>query len=182
MKYGPIFVKDKEGCLIELRHADESDAAAMLEYLTVTAGETPYLIREPQEITLTLEQEKAFLRAKADSERELMLSAFMDGKYVGNCSLMSIGSYKRYAHRCDVAIALYQKYCGRGIGKRMLETVLKEAERAGYEQAELEVMSSNKAAIALYEKLGFKRYGLFPNNMKYSDGSCDDAFWMMKRL
>ena len=159
MKYGPIFVKDKEGCLIELRHADESDAAAMLEYLTVTAGETPYLIREPQEITLTLEQEN-----------------------VGNCSLMRIGSYKRYAHRCDVAIALYQKYCGRGIGKQMLETVLKEAERAGYEQAELEVMSSNKSAIALYEKLGFKRYGLFPNNMKYSDGSCDDAFWMMKRL
>ena len=58
----------------------------------------------------------------------------------------------------------------------MLETVLGIAEKTGYEQAELEVTAANKSAIALYEKLGFKIYGTFPDNMKYVDGSYVDAY------
>ena len=95
---------------------------------------------------------------------------------------MSVGGYRRYRHRCDVAIALYQEYCGRGIGKMMLETVLKTAKEAGYEQAELEVIADNKNAIALYEKTGFTKYGRFPDNMKYKSGKYADAYWMMKKL
>ena len=43
-------------------------------------------------------------------------------------------------------------------------------QRGWHEQVELEVVSSNKNAIALYQKLGFQKYGTFPNNMRYSDG------------
>lgn len=111
-----------------------------------------------------------------------MLIAEIDGRHIGNCSLMSVGGYKRYRHRCDIAIALYKEYCGLGIGKAMLETVLDIAEKAGYEQAELEVIADNKPAIALYEKLGFEIYGRFPDSMKYADGSYVDAYWMMKKL
>lgn len=64
----------------------------------------------------------------------------------------------------------------------MLETVLDIAEKVGYEQAELEVIADNKPAIALYEKLGFKIYGTFPDNMKYEDDSYVAAYWMMKKL
>ena len=64
----------------------------------------------------------------------------------------------------------------------MLEMVLDIAKKAGYEQAELEVIANNKPAIALYEKLGFQKYGTFPDNMKYADGSYIDAYWMMKKL
>ena len=66
-----------------------------------------------------------------------------------------MGQYRRYAHRCEVAIALYQKYCGTGIGKLMLERILTIAKKAGYEQAELEVIATNEYAINLYRKLGF---------------------------
>ena len=111
-----------------------------------------------------------------------MLIATIDGKHIGNCSLMEIAPYRRYSHRCEVAIALYQKYCGCGIGKIMMQTVLDVAKDLGYEQAELEVISDNKTAIALYEKLGFEKYGCFPKNMKYADGTYADADWMMKQL
>ena len=182
MQYGPIIVKDKEGNEIELRSARISDAQDLIDYLKITTGETPYLIREPDEVTLTIGQEEAFIRSNIEAGRELLLLAFANGKHIGNCSLMSIGSYRRYAHRCEVAIALYQDFWGKGIGKIMLETVLQIAKDVGYEQAELEVMSQNKQAISLYEKIGFKAYGTFPNNMKYQDGSYDDALWMMKPL
>ena len=82
----------------------------------------------------------------------------------------------------DVAIALYQEFCGYGIGKIMLETVLKAAKEIGFEQAELEVISDNQNAITLYEKLGFQKYGAFPDNMKYADGHYASADWMMKKL
>lgn len=71
---------------------------------------------------------------------------------------------------------------GYGIGKIMLETVLKAAKESGFEQAELEVISDNQNAITLYEKLGFQKYGTFPDNMKYADGHYASADWMMKKL
>ena len=182
MYFNAITVKDKKGRDIIIRNAEENDAENLIDYLKITAAETPFLIREPDEITLSIEQEQAFIRAKKDSENELLLIAEIGGRHIGNCSLMSIGEYKRYRHRCDIAIALYKEYCGLGVGKAMLETVLDIAEKTGYEQAELEVIADNKPAIALYEKLGFKIYGTFPDNMKYADGSYVDAYWMMKKL
>lgn len=182
MTIKPITIIDKLGREVVLRAAVPEDAADLIQYLKVTSGETPFLIREPDEITITMESEVAFIQNKIDSERELMLLAFVDGKHVGNCSLMSLAPYKRYQHRCDVAIALYQEYCGCGIGKAMLETVLDIATNLGYEQAELEVVADNQKAIALYESLGFVKYGTFPDNMKYADGTYRDAYWMMKKL
>lgn len=182
MKFEAIQIKDKLGRDVILRSAELSDAEVLIDYLKITTGETPYLIREPEEVTVTLEQEKRFIESKINAERELMLVATIDGKHIGNCSLMSIAPYKRYVHRCEIAIALYQEYCGCGIGKSMMQTVLDVAKNLGYEQAELEVVSDNKSAIEMYKKLGFEKYGSFPNNMKYSDGNYADADWMMKRL
>lgn len=182
MYINTMIIKDKKDREIILRTAEENDAEKLIDYLKITAAETPFLIREPDEITLSIKQEQDFIRTKKDSENELLLIAEIGGRHIGNCSLMSIGGYKRYRHRCDIAIALYKEYCGLGIGKAMLETVLDIAEKAGYEQAELEVIADNKPAIALYEKLGFKIYGTFPDNMKYEDGSYVDAYWMMKKL
>ena len=182
MRLDPVTVKDKLGRDVVLRSADVADAEDLIKYLKVTTAETPFLIREPDEVTLTVEQEKLFIEMNTDSVYDLMMVATIDGRHVGNCSVSKIGRFKRYAHRCDIAIALYQEYCGAGIGRIMLENALMIAKAMGYEQAELEVIADNKNAIALYEKLGFVRYGTFPDNMKYSDGSYADAFWMMKKL
>ena len=182
MRFDTLEVKDKTGQTIVLRNAEESDAEDLIKYLRITTGETPFLIREPDEVKLTLEQEKHFITSCIDSERELMLIATINGRHIGNCSLSSIGTYKRYAHRCEVAIALYQKYCGRGIGKIMLKTILDMARNLGYEQAELEVAAGNERAISLYKNLGFEKYGVFPNNMKYANGQYTDSYWMMKKL
>lgn len=182
MRFDAIQIKDKLNRNVILRSAELSDAADLIDYLKITTGETPYLIREPEEVTITVEQEKSFIESKINAEKELMLVATINGKHIGNCSLMSIAPYKRYAHRCEIAIALYQEYCGCGIGKAMMQTVLEVAKELGYEQAELEVVSDNTGAIEMYKKLGFEKYGEFPNNMKYSDGTYVDEDWMMKRL
>ena len=173
---------DKLGREVVLRSAEVSDAADLVKYLKATAGETRYLVREPEEVTLTVEAEERFIENKLNADGELILVATVDGKHIGNCSLMSMGNFKRYRHRCGVAIALYKDFCGCGIGRAMMETVLAVAKELGYEQAELEVVADNMAAVSLYEKLGFVKYGVFPDNMKYSDGTYADTVWMMKKL
>ena len=120
MIYEPREITCRDGRSCILRSAAVTDANDLIRYLKVTAGETPFLIREPDEISLTPEQEEHFIEGIVKEPRELMLIGTVAGEHVGNCSLMSLGNYERYAHRCSVAIALYQKYCGLRIGREML--------------------------------------------------------------
>ena len=182
MRIEPIEIFDKQGRRVILRSACEDDAKDLIEYLKKTAKETPFLLREEDEINLAVEDEKGFINMRLEMDKALMLVAYIDGKHVGNCSFSPVGPFKRIAHRCDMAIALYQEYCECGIGSIMLETALRYAKEVGYEQVELEVVSSNTKAIKLYEKYGFKKYGTKPDNMKYSDGSYASTDWMMVKL
>ena len=164
-----------------LRCAREEDAQRLLDYLKTTSGETRFLIREPDEVTMTQEDERRFIRRQNESASDVMLLAFYDGEFAGNASLMGMGP-SRYRHRAGVAIALYQAYTGLGIGRAMMEALLAIAREHGIEQVELEVVADNARAIALYKKLGFEVYGTMPRNMKYRDGTYADVYWMMKRL
>ena len=56
MTIEPITIKDKLGRNVVLRAAIPEDAPDLIKYLKVTSGETQYLIREPDEITITLEK------------------------------------------------------------------------------------------------------------------------------
>ena len=170
---------DLNGHELILRNATEDDAEILIEYLKATSGETRFLIREPEEVTMTLEQEKAFIKSQNASEGNVMLLGFLDGQFVGNCALNGYGRF-RLRHRACLGIALYQKYTGMGIGKAMMKTAIRLAEEIGYEQIELEVVGNNERAIALYKKMGFEICGMTPKAMKYKDGTYADEYKMVK--
>lgn len=182
MIFEPISVPLKDGRSAIIRNAEPEDAEELIDYLKVTSAETPFLLRNPEEINFTLDQEIEFINSRNESENSLLLIAKIDGKLAGNASCMPVGTFQRYSHRCSAGIALYQSYCGLGLGKIMLNTILQEAAKAGYEQAELEVVTSNDSAIALYKALGFDIYGERKHSMKYKDGSYADEYLMMKML
>ena len=78
MKFGPIEIKDKSNRTIVLRNATPEDAEDLITYLKVTTAETPYLIREPEEVAMTREQEEAFINHCLNSDRSLMLIATLE--------------------------------------------------------------------------------------------------------
>lgn len=80
-------MKDTLGRTIVFRNAIPEDAGDLIKYLKITSAEAPYLIREPEEITITKPEEEQFIQAKIEANRELMLVAFMDGKHIGNVLL-----------------------------------------------------------------------------------------------
>jgi len=180
MRVDKINIKINNHGLV-LRNPEEDDAQMLLEFLKTTCAETRFLAKEPEEITMTLEDERDFIKSQNKSERNLMLLGFLDGEYVGNCSLMGM-SPSRYQHRVSMGIALYQRFTGMGIGKVMTEQLINISKGKGIEQIELEVVADNDRAISLYKKMGFEIMGTFPNNMKYKDGTYADTYWMIKKL
>ena len=182
MEFAERSVRLKDGRTAILRAPRLEDAAALIEYLKAVCGETPFLTQYPDEVRFTREQEEDFLRGRIDDPRGAMIVATVDGEHAGNGSFMGLGGNRRCAHRCSLGIALYQKYCGLGLGRRLMEFALELARGCGYEQAELEVVADNARAIALYESMGFEIYGRHPRNVKYDDGSYADALLMTREL
>ena len=168
-------LKNGKTCLI--RRGEEQDAELLIEHWKTTAAETRNLTREPSEDDLTVEEQRALIREKNEEENVLNLLAFVDGQHAGNCAFNPVEDSLRVRHRCAVGIALYQKFCGMGVGTALLSEIL-----AGYERAELEAVSTNAPAIGLYKKLGFEVIGTMPQALRYQDGTYADFLLMTKRL
>lgn len=175
------YTTELNGHTLLLRTPTEDDAQIMVDLFKLVNGETPYLMREPEEADLPFEEEAAFIRSLNDSEANVMLLAFYDGAYIGNCSLMGSG-LSRSRHRATLGIALLQKYTGLGIGRIMIERLFALGREMGLEQIELDVVTTNTRAISLYMKLGFEVCGMLPHSMKYRDGSYAGEYRMVKTL
>ena len=175
-----VILKNGQKCI--LRSPKLEDAEHLIEYLKISAGETEFLLKYPEEVNITEEQERGILQWFIDSERDAMIIAEVDGSVVGNCSFSPVGKKIRVRHRCSIGIALYEKVWGLGIGTYLLQELITKAKECGYEQMELNVVSRNERAVKLYEKMGFVKCGSMPNAMKHKDGTYDDDIMMVKQL
>ena len=173
---------DLNGKTITLRSPKKEDSKMLLDWLKTVCDETPFLLQYGDEVKLTIEQEEAFIETRNTSDSGLMILAFVDGEFAGNCSFDSVGPSRRSKHRADIGIALYQKNTGAGLGRQMLTRLLKRIKDEGFEQAELTCIEGNDRAFHLYESLGFKEIGRIPNANKYDDGSVRDDILMVKDL
>lgn len=171
----------KDGRTGLLRSPKTEDAPQMLAYLALTAGETPYLIRYPEECTETLEQEAAFLQKMSNSPIDMMIVCVVDGRIAGNCQLARHGRIKT-RHRAGVAIALKKEFWGLGIGTAMFEEMILCARNWGVTQLELEVIDGNERAMGLYRKMGFEIAATKPDAIRLKDGTMLSEHIMIKKL
>ena len=172
----------KDGRTCTLRNAREQDAQALLEYLKIVSSETSFLASYPEEVNYPMDKEIEVIKRFENDTKSVMILAEVDGKIAGNSSFSPISNRYRFAHRTSLAIALTNEYWGLGIGKALFGMLLEVAKKCQYEQAELEVVSTNERAISLYKQFGFESYGERPNGMKYKDGTYANEMLMVKML
>lgn len=60
-----------------------------------------------------------------------------------------------------ISLYLLPEYMGKGYGKRLLETAVKELGKLGYAEVFLWVLEENKRARRFYERFGFSPAGGF---------------------
>lgn len=175
-----IILKDGSSCII--RSPGPEDARAMLEYMRETSRETYFLLRYPEELTLTEEQEKRWLQDVLESRNEVMINAVIDGEMAGNASVYCVRESIKMHHRAGFAIAIREKFWNRGLGSILTEEALRIAKTLGYEQIELGVFDDNPRAEALYKKYGFEEWGRMKNAFKLKDGTYRDEILMGQML
>lgn len=78
---------------------------------------------------------------------------------VGWCDVFKIANPRQH-HRGVLGMGVHKDFRGQGLGSRLMEHTLTLARDAGLEKIELQVYTSNVAAIRLYESHGFEREGL----------------------
>ena len=174
----------KDGREALLRLPTEADAEALLEYLRITAGETDFLLRYPEECDkmYSLDGEKRIIERIVASETDLMLVCTVDDEIAGVCNLM-FNTRVKTRHIAKIAMGNVKKYWGLGIGTRMLSELITVAEaREGVIQLELEFIEGNSRARALYEKLGFRVVCVHPNAFILKDGTLLNEYIMAKEL
>lgn len=156
----------KNGKTAILRNGTDADAKAVLENFMLTHEETDYLFSYPDESTLTVEQEAAFLAEKTASENEIEIIAIVDGQTVGTAGIDAVGSKHKVGHRAEFGVAVARAYWGLGLGRALTEACIACARQAGYTQLELTVVAENESAVALYRKVGFVEYGRNPRGFR----------------
>ncbi len=175
-------IKLKDGRTAVLRPVETGDAEALIDFLRQVSGETPFLLRNADEVTCTVADEKRLLEGKRNHPKEIMMVVEIDGQIAGNCGIVSRGSLRRICHRCGFAIAIREAYWGLGFGSAMMEYAFSLAAGMGYEQVELEVVEGNERAKKLYERFGFRPVGVIFRSLRYDDGSYRDECAMVKLL
>ncbi len=182
MFYSVESVAFRDGGHYTIRSVEPEDAPCMLQYMKTMLGETPFLLRTPDEFNYTPEEEARILAGRKDDPRSLMLLAETDGKIIACADVCSHGAKSRVLHRGELGLSVLKEYWRRGIGSAMMERLIAFAVQAGFEQIELTVESKNQRAVRLYLKHGFTVYGTRPHGMKYPDGSYDNDYLMVRML
>lgn len=180
MIFGEREIKLKDGTTCILRSPDEHDAEKMIEYLKMTAGETYFLSRYPEEINITNAKEAEFLKENLNSTTDIMIAAFVNNELAGNIGISCVRNNIKFKHRAELGISIKEKYWNNGIGNALLREAIAQAGKMGYEQIELGVFSDNEKARELYKKYGFEVWGNMKNSCKLKDGTyCDEIIMGM---
>ncbi len=70
-------------------------------------------------------------------------------------------------------MGLLPDWRGHGLGRRLLQIALDQADALRFSRVELDVVTDNTAAIALYERMGFVREGVKAGAWRLNDVTRD---------
>lgn len=88
----------------------------------------------------------------------IYIVAEKEGRIAGYC-----GCYQVLEEAEIVNVAVDKPFRRQGIGRAMLEELMRAGEEQGAFAYTLEVRASNSPAISLYESMGFKNFGIRKN-------------------
>jgi RimJ/RimL family protein N-acetyltransferase len=137
------------------------------------------LREHPDAFTSSYEEESA--KPLAATEERLapdadcpMWGAFVDGSLVGAVGLLHEARVKNRHKATVVAMYVMPEHGGRGAGAALLARLIDEARHEpGLEQLVLTVTDTNATARTLYEKAGFRSFGVEPRAIRVGDRYLD---------
>lgn len=127
----------------------------------------------------TGDEQRAWLESRG--ERHPVVVAERRGGVLGWGSLNAFNSRPAYDHVADFSIYVARSARGAGIGRALLDYLMVKARALGYHKMVLAMFKWNTSGIALYERAGFRRVGVYREQGRL-DGRWVDTIIMEKLL
>jgi ribosomal protein S18 acetylase RimI-like enzyme len=168
---------------LDVRRLTEADAA---EYRALRLRA---LREHPDAFTSSFEEDelkpiewaRQRLGGRPEAPHDFVLGAFAERILAGILGL-SVEPRRKVRHIGEVfGMYVAPEYAGRGVGQSLLDACIARARATGLEQLRLTVTGSNTRAKALYERAGFRAFGLERNAVKV-DGRYFDKCHMALAL
>jgi ribosomal protein S18 acetylase RimI-like enzyme len=162
----------KDGLPFVVREAVPGDAEQLLAGTRgVFEERLDHLITEPDEFTITLDQERAWIQKYLDADNSILLVAEQAGEIIGWVDLRG-NRRRRMRHTGLLGITVVEPWRNRGVGAALLQTLISWAtSNPILEKLKLGVMEDNKPALALYRKMGFEEEGRQVREYRKADGT-----------
>ncbi|PIR59671.1 MAG: hypothetical protein COU68_04300 [Candidatus Pacebacteria bacterium CG10_big_fil_rev_8_21_14_0_10_45_6] len=148
---------------VTIRPLEKDDSLDLFHFINRISKEDTYIRFAGEQITLPEEQ------AYVDSELALMqqgdlvkLLCFVDDQLAGVVDIHRMIEYRtRKRHVGLLGLLVAKEFRGQGIGKKLLLECIAQAKEqiSGLKMIQLECFATNTAALALYEKVGFREVG-----------------------
>ena len=171
----------KNGLKVVVKTPEIEDALNLVNHIIAVAGSTHFLLSEPKDFQKYLDDidlEKELLKQYREG-KNYMFAVYLDGKIIANSNLTFCNHIKDQ-HRSRVGIAVQKEHWNIGIGTILFKEMIETARNTpGIEQIELGVISDNERAKHLYEKMGFRKVGTLPHQLKLPDGTYYDEDMMV---
>jgi len=82
---------------------------------------------------------------------------------VGFASLHPYNRYKTFSHTAEITYFLLPEFTGKGLGKKLLSLLEKDAREIGIVEILASISSRNEQSLRFHEKNGFRKVGEFEN-------------------
>ena len=127
----------------------------------------------------TSDDQRAWLESR--DERHPVMVAERDAAVVGWGSLNEFNPRPVYDTVSEFSVYVARSARGAGVGRKLLEKLIVVARDIGYHKMVLAAFEWNTAGIALYERVGFRRVGVY-REQGLLDGRWVDTVIMEKLL
>ncbi len=171
----------KDGRTCTIRECVESDAEPVLKLFRTVAAESDNLGRLPDEIKLTVEEEREYIRARRESPNSIMVLAEVDGRAAALAGVDG-PKLKKFAHHGELGMSVLRECWRLGIGRAILDYLEAWARQVGLRKLCLRVYDFNEPAYRLYCTAGFTEEGRLKADVLRAEGTYGDTIYMAKHF
>ena len=164
---------------IVITNPTREDAGEMLDFLKCVFGETEFLLRYPDEMNLTVEEEGDILEKRLEDEHSVLFALKVGNRIIAAANV-SGNSKKKIRHIGTIGISIRKEYWGKGLGTKMFEKIIEWADEKEILRLDLQVNINNERGVALYKRFGFRIEGTIKMATKLSDGTFSDEYMMAR--
>ncbi|HAX73006.1 MAG TPA: N-acetyltransferase [Firmicutes bacterium] len=100
---------------------------------------------------------------------------------LGWVSLSPFSNRSCFSGVAEISIYIDANSVGKGIGSLLMESVIKESERAGLWSLYSGIFPENVSSLKLHQKYGFRQIGYREKVGKSSDGTFKDVIYLERR-